>query len=155
VRIEILLNDGNKETDLGWYEGTVTKVYDEFTIQWKCDDDEIIDQLNLIDTQWAVLPMNNAQEFLMNNRISAIKRKRKVNISPRKSRKHWKQQLNDTELQSIKRRYKEALQQSRTHNKPTLETKNTKHIIRGHERLKQVRKRERDRGDGTSTEEDT
>ena len=155
VRIEILLNDGNKETDLGWYEGTVTKVYDEFTIQWKCDDDEIIDQLNLIDTQWAVLPMNNAQEFLMNNRISAIKRKRKVNISPRKSRKHWKQQLNDTDLQSIKRRYKEELQQSKTHNKPTLETKNVKHIIRGHERLKQVRKRELDRGDGTSTEEDT
>jgi hypothetical protein len=152
VRIEILLNDGDKNTDLGWYEGTVTKVYDEFTIQWECDDGEILDQLNLVETQWKVLPMNEAQEFLMNNRISAIKRKRKVNISPRPSRKHWNHQLQDTQLQSTKRRYKEAFQQSKTQTKSTSETKNTKHIIRGHERLKQVRKRELDRGDGTSTE---
>jgi hypothetical protein len=150
----MLLNDGNLPTDLGWYEGVVTKVYNEHTIQWQCDDGETLDQINLAETQWTVLPMNEAQKFLMRNRIRVMKRKRKVNISPRPSRKHWKQQLQDPSLQNIKRKYQQAVRRSKREDQPSRETKDTKKIKRGHDRLKQCRKRELDDGDGNTSEED-
>jgi hypothetical protein len=150
VRIEILLNDGTRETELAWYDGIVTAVHDAHTVQWKCDDGETIDQLNLTNAQWKILPMTEAKKFLINNRVKAMQpqRKRKRTRSPRESRKHWKKQLNDQHLQQIKLLYREAVQRSKRKDRSPGETPDAKKTKRDHDRKKEDRKREIDRGDG-------
>jgi hypothetical protein len=157
VRIEILLNDETKDTDLGWYEGLITEVYNENTVQWLCDDGETLDQIKLTDTQWEILPLNTAQEFLLNNRVRAMKRTRSAQrtTSPRISRKHWKAQLKDTTRQQIRRKYQDAFKRSRQGNEVSPEPKDAKKTKRDQDRRKRSRAREIDRGDGLSTDEET
>jgi anaerobic selenocysteine-containing dehydrogenase len=154
IRIEVMLDDGTKNDKLAWYNGLVTQTYDEFTVQWKCDDGEVIDHLNLERAQWKVLPMTSEKHGQLMRRIIAMGRKRKLPymVSPRKSRKHWHHQLMNTDLISIKNHYRNAVQRSRDSEIRTncIDPTDTKRIKREQDREKQIRIRELDRGNDST-----
>jgi hypothetical protein len=145
-----MLDDGTKNDKLAWYNGVVTQTYDEFTVQWKCDDGEVIDHLNLERAQWKVLPMTSAKHGQLMRRIIAMGRKRILPyiISPRKSRKHWHHQLMNTELTEIKNHYRNAVRRSRDSEirANEIDPTDTKKIRREQDREKDIRTRELERG---------
>jgi hypothetical protein len=150
IRIEVMLDDGTKNDKLAWYNGIVTQTYDEFTVQWKCEDGEVIDHLNLERAQWNVLPMTSVKHGQLMRRIIAMGRKRKhlYMRSPRKSRKHWHHQLMNTDLNKIKEHYRNAVRRSRDFDMRTnkIDPTDTKRIRREQDREKDIRTRELDRG---------